>query len=303
MSLFNNRDQMWFGTIDPTTFARNMRWIPTPNTGADVSSLGFSAESTLLNGGGYARNSWDSHKNYQFSWGESASPELVSVMQAYRNGSYGRTPLYFNDPMQYQTNLLPKRVADPSMAVNYEAEPLIPGVYPRATPTGPTPTGLPSQSAVYDNMPAGISSFTMIPVPPGHTVGFGWSGQSVGASGTYGVIAAPQGIESWTVAEFPQPLPTSSGELISITGVGSPAGGVVIIGLYGAPEMPPVTIAGMTVRIAPPGEVLNTGGPWYSGEGHSGCQFVGNPTVVNYNGVDGGQLGLSVNLKETGAWA
>lgn len=303
MSLFNNRDQMWFGTIDPTTFARNMRWIPTPNTGADVSSLGFSAESTLLNGGGYARNSWDSHKNYQFSWGESASPELVSVMQAYRNGSYGRAPLYFNDPMQYQTNLLPKRVADPSMAVNYEAEPLVPGLYPRAVSTGATPTGLPAQSAVYDAFPIGQIVFAVIPVPPGHTVGFGWSGQSTETFGTYGISSVPMGITGWTGGNFPAPLPASSDTLISSTGVASSGGGALVLATSYAEGQSPITISGMTVRIAPPGEVLNTGGPWYSGEGHSGCQFVGNPTVVNYNGVDGGQLGLSVNLKETGAWA
>lgn len=43
-------------------------------------------------------------------------------------------------------------------------------------------------------------------------------------------------------------------------------------------------------------------GPWYSGEGHSGCRFVGNPTVVNYNGVGGGQIGLSAIFTEVGAW-
>lgn len=43
-------------------------------------------------------------------------------------------------------------------------------------------------------------------------------------------------------------------------------------------------------------------GPWMSGEGHSGCRFQGNPTIVNYNGVGGGQLGLSAIFEEVGAW-
>lgn len=297
MGLFNNRELMWFGTQD------RMQWIETPDTGADVSSLGFSSETTLQSGGGYSRNSWDSHKNFQFSWGESASPELVSTIQGYRNGSFGRGNILFNDPMQYQTNLLPKRWADPSMAVNFEAEPLARGLYPRATPTGSTPTGLPAQTAVYD-IPAGLApgagDVMVIPVPPGFTVGFGWMGASTGA---VSMITASSGMLSLGTF-YPTPLPPSSGTLISDTWVAGANGGFLQIALYN-PSASVVTasLAGLTVRMAPPGEILKTDGPWMSGEGHSGCQFVGNPTVVNYNGVDGGQLGLSVLLKETGAWA
>ena len=40
--------RMWFGTED------KMQWIDCPLQGADVSPLGWSAEGTLLNGGGYA---------------------------------------------------------------------------------------------------------------------------------------------------------------------------------------------------------------------------------------------------------
>lgn len=167
-STFYNRDKMWFGT---TEF---MQWIDTPNTGADVSNLSFSADTVLLNGGGYVRNSWDSHKTYQFSWGESASLALVHALNAYRNGSWGRGLIYFHDPMTYGTNILPKRWADPSMAANYEAAPLIPDVFPTTTPAAPGAAGLPITSANY-SLPTGYSSQTnnsehFIPIPPGMTL-------------------------------------------------------------------------------------------------------------------------------------
>lgn len=165
---FYNRDKMWFGTDD------FMQWIDTPNTGADVSNLGFSADSVMANGGGYVRNSWDSHKTYQFSWGESASLALAHAINAYRNGSWGRGLIYFHDPMTYGTNILPKRWADPSMAANYEAEPLIPDVFPTTIPAAPGPMGLPVTSATYP-LTTGYSSQTnnselFIPIPPGMTL-------------------------------------------------------------------------------------------------------------------------------------
>lgn len=171
MVVYDNVERIWFGT------EQRMGWIETPQTGADVSSIGQSAQATLQNGGGNVRNSWDSHKVYQFSWGDSAPPSLVSLLQAYRNGSYGRGFLYFHDPMHYTTNLLPKRWADPSMAVNYEAEPLIPDANPTAVPVVSTANNYPVNAARY-TLAASYSSQTnstehFIPIPDGMTLSLG----------------------------------------------------------------------------------------------------------------------------------
>lgn len=173
MDLYDNApvDRMWFGT------EQKMGWIETPQTGADVSSLGRSENAVLENGGGVARNSWDSHKVFQFSWGNGATPSMVSLLQAYRNGSYGRGLLYFHDPMFYHTNLLPKRWADPSMAANYEAEPIIPDVWPTTTPIVATPANHPITQANY-NVTSNYSSQSnnsehFIPIPDGMTLVLG----------------------------------------------------------------------------------------------------------------------------------
>lgn len=173
MDLYDNApvDRMWFGT------EQKMGWIETPQTGADVSSLGRSENAVLENGGGVARNSWDSHKVFQFSWGNGATPSMVSLLQAYRNGSYGRGLLYFHDPMFYHTNLLPKRWADPSMAANYEAEPIIPDVWPTTTPIVATSANHPITQANY-NVTSNYSSQSnnsehFIPIPDGMTLVLG----------------------------------------------------------------------------------------------------------------------------------
>lgn len=293
MSLYNNPSRMWFGT------EQKMVWIETPQTGADVSSLGMNAEETLLGGGGYARNSWDSHKVFQFSWGDSATLGMVSLLQAYRNGSYGRGFLYFHDPMHYATNLLPKRWADPSMAVNTEAEPLIPDVWPTALPVVATSNNYPINAAVY-SVPAGYSSQTndtelFIPIPDGMSLLLG-----AVYSGSGSVYVRTSG----GVADIPA-LAASDARVVNARIAGVPW---ARIGIRNTGATGSLAITGMTARLAdgvPDLPLAGTVamGPWFSGEGHSGCRFVGNPVVINYNGVDGGQVGLSATFKEVGAWA
>lgn len=309
MNTFINRDKMWFGTAD------YMQWIDTPETGADVSSVSFSADSALLNGGGYARTSWDSHKTYQFSWGDSASLALSHAINAYRNGTWGRGLIYFHDPMTYETNILPKRWADPSMAANYEAEPIIPDVFPTTSPASPGPLGLPVRTATY-RVPAGYSSQTnasehYIPVPPGMVLMLG--AVYSGVAKLYVRIDGGSPIDLVTL---------SAGDISSGTTVNTWVGGTnVYLGVrnttgaaaniilsaitarltdYASAPIQPV-VPGLSTGTAP--GFIPAMGPWMSGEGHSGVRFVGTPTTVNYNGVDGGQMGVSCTLKEVGAWA
>ena len=288
MGLFDNINEMWFGT------ERRMGWIPTPNTGAGAGSVGVFVESNLLRGGGHTRSSWDSHKEYAYNWGESASQSLVSRMQGYRNGSFGRGLLYFLDPMFYLTNLLPKRWADPSMAVNREGEPLVRDQWPTGVPQVDTANGYPVDGAAY-TLPAGYTSQNdgteiAIPIPPGFTLALG--AVYSGAGEVYYRTSA--GVTALTPLGLADPVVTNA----SVSGQDW-----VYLGLRNTSGSPAqITLGGMTARA---GSLLTTDlavGPWYAGEGHSGCRFQSDPTVVEYNGVGGGQLGLAVNFKEVGAW-
>lgn len=290
MDLYDNApvDRMWFGTEE------RMGWIETPQTGADVSSIGQAANEVLQNGGGTLRNSWDSHKVYQYSWGTGASQRMVSLLQAYRNGSYGRGLLYFHDPMYYATNLLPKRWADPSMAVNNEAEPIIPEVTPTGAPQVQSDNGYPVQAATYA-LPGNFDSQTdgselFIPIPPGFTLVFG----SVHSGSAQMYYRTPAGRTTVT------PLGLNDQAVANIAVTGVPW---VRIGFVNSlPVSRSITLGGMTARLARFVTSDLSAGPWFSGEGHSGCRFQGNPSVINYNGIGGGQIGLSAVLQEVGAW-
>lgn len=136
---------MWFGTKDYAQFIR------TPQTGADVSPSAWGVSGTFLNGAGYALNSFNSHKEYQFSWGSSAAREAAQTMKSYFDGSFGRGKLHFVDPLTYSTNVLPARWADPSITANFEGPRLVPGVDPYTVPTSNFQRlRLPVRTTVFD---------------------------------------------------------------------------------------------------------------------------------------------------------
>lgn len=141
----NGRRNLWFGTVD------KMGWVATPNRGADVSPEGWNEGGSLLNGGAYQLNSFNSAKNYVFEWPESSSREAAQLMKSYADGTYGRGLIYFVDPLCYTTNILPAMWADPSMAVGEETNTLVPGVTPTGIPsTGSDDLNLPVKSAYYN---------------------------------------------------------------------------------------------------------------------------------------------------------
>lgn len=299
--VFQNTDLMWFGTRE------RMQWIETPMSGANVSTSGTFAEADLVNGGAFVRNSRDAHKSYSFTWGNSADRRLSSLIRAYRNGSYGTGLIYFLDPMYYETNLLPQRWADPSMALETEAPNLTGDRFvPSAAITAPNSNGLPVRSAFYsfplnanyDGLRDGDSLF--IPIPPGAelllSAYYAQTGNAYikvrrnGVAGeTYNLTASGVG----ATATAPTVL------------AGGATGGYaeLYVGTATSGAASTLQIAGITARLRWPGSDSLTDPFWYTGEGHSGCEFVGSPTVYNNDGINGGHVSLSCELRETGSWA
>lgn len=299
--VFQNVDQMWFGTRD------FMQWIDTPNSGAQVSPSGTFAEADLINGGAYVRSSSDSHKTFGFSWGSSADRRLSSVIRAYRNGSYGRGLIYFLDPMYYETNLLPQRWADPSMALDVEAPNLTGDRFvPTSAITAANGNGLPVRSAFYsfpldanyDGLRDGDSLF--IPIPPGSELllaaYYAQTGNAYIKVRQAGVVGS-----TFNLAR----MAASASVLNPTVLAGGPFGSYaeLYLGTDTSGAASTLQIAGITARLRWPSSSADILDPfWYTGEGHSGCRFSADPQVYNNDGINGGHVSLSCQLTETGSW-
>lgn len=182
-----NRRKLWFGTPN------SMRWMPTPNRGADVSPSGWGTSGTTLNGGGYAFNSFGSHKQYVFEWPSTSSREDAQMLKSYADGTYGRDLIYFVDPLTYTTNVLPAQWADPSIGLGFEGSSLVYGVEPSGLPADSGVNDLPVRSATYDLTSIapgfrGVEDALFVPIPEGHTL---FLGAIYTATGTGGVFASP----------------------------------------------------------------------------------------------------------------
>ena len=296
--------KMWFGTKE------HLEWIDTPLSGADVSSAGWEANGSLLNGGGWGYASFGGHKNYNFSWSNASARAAASKMEAYRRGSYGRGLIYFHDPLTYDTNILPAHWADPSMALGGEAPSLVPGKFPVDIATPANTLNLPIRGARYDFESGddrgypGESKSLFIPVPPGYNLrmsaayvaqntnlGVYWAGVSAVGVGP-ATRLAPSQLED--PSSFPATLLTPGLTGVRIW-VGRSDTSTGALSLYG-----------MVARLIPaPRDVTSAParqGKWAPGDGHSGCVFSGFPTRVNLSGVNGGQVGYAATFREVGAW-
>lgn len=290
---------MWFGTVE------RMRWIDMPKETADMSPSAWSEGGDLLNGGGYERFSWGSHKMYTFEWSAASLYTHSQLMKSYRDGSFGRGLLYFLDPLTYDKNVLPARWANPAMACGYEGASHVYGVDPTSVAvSGGAANDYPVTAAQYDlsTIAAGYrtdSDTVFIPIPTGYTA---YVGAVYTATGTGHVYVSPVtsgGAVGTAVALTAVGLAGTN--LVPNTFTGG-AGIRVWVGKASSGAST-VTITALTVKmyrsdLTPPASFST--GPWVGGMGHSGCRFSGVPTHIASSGLKGGIAEYAATFRETG---
>ena len=322
---YADRNRLWFGT-----HAGGMRWMPTPLSGAEMSPEGWESGGTLLNGGGYQQNSFGSHKTYTFEWPSSSSREAAACMKAYADGTYGRGLIYFVDPLIYDQNILPAQWADPSMVLDYEGVSHVYGETPTGVPTTtPKPNHLPVTSAVYDltYITSGFRGFedaVFVPIPEGYSLILGAVYAAIGSGGVFASWQDSDG-EVQTAQRLTEVSPTEADNLLSDVAINGE--GVWLWVGKTSSGAASVTLTSMIARLVKTSD-LDTGsvygdgfygeftyggalpyrvaklfkGPWQSGMGHSGCRFIGKPTYIANNGVNGGQVSYSASFREVGLY-
>lgn len=315
--------RLWFGTLE------RMTWFRTPRPGADSSPSGWEAGGTLLNGGGYQGNSWNSHKVYTYDWPESSSRQEAQMMKSYADGSYGRGLIYFVDPLIFDQNVLPARWADPSMALDWDGASHVAGIDPTSSlTTSGDGLGLPVQSANYNMLNTavgwrGFEDAVYLPIPTGYTLVLG---AFYSATGTGRVLVAPHraGLTPGpTTTSLPQlannTSPTTVGSTFSdIPGVwlwiGKTASGAATVRLSAlraklVPSLPDGVGGGYGEDeygmewyggVAEGDSILIADETWMGGMGHSGTRFIGKPTYSPTSGVNGGQIGFAASFREVG---
>lgn len=282
-----SRKKMWLGT------QHHAQWVDCPLRGADMSPEGWGTDGTYLSGGGFVRQSQDSHRQYIFEWSGASSRQAAEVMQEYRDGVHSLSPddlIYFIDPLIYDRNILPKRWAQPGLLAPVTGDTFssLGSLALKPVPSNLVDEGLPIRGASIVSPFETASDFgqvteprqgcVYIPVPEGETVVIRIWGEWNVFNGIF--VRSLRHNGTWA-----DPAKVSGPFFVS--GVrGFLLGSVGEYDLYGAR---------VTVGNTPPQG-------WSPGLGHSGCRFVGNPSWTATSGVQGGQIGYAATLREVGDW-
>lgn len=297
-------------------------WITCPNAGADSSPESWSVDGTLLNGLGYALNSWGSNKVYQFAWPDSSSRQDAQLMKSFSDGTYGRGLVHFIVPTIYDTNILPSRWADPSIAVGDEGTGLVYEIDPEGVPTSNWEANMLPLTSAYYNLNAidagyrGSDDSLYVAIPDGYTLFLGSFYQATGSGGIFVRTVDYNGVES---ADIPVTALANSSSSVVADRFSGVRGIRIWVG-KSADGSASVTATAMLARLVKSSVIEGTGygeggfgegpyggvslpyyitsGPWIGGMGHSGCRFVGKPSFVSNTGVGGGQVGYAATFRE-----
>lgn len=300
--------KIYFGTRE------YMRWVKSPNSGVTMNRVGWTANGTYLDGGGWSRSSATTHFEPSMTWSFLNNAEVREIMDFYL-GNFGQGPFYWLDPFSMGTNVLPPHWSSPRLAAD-DAPPLVKGRRPTLSDTAANSLGLPSQTATYELRASDAFDSLAIPVPDGFAAHICAWGSSTGTAELV-MGAAPvtlTGASSfepvWTVASTVSGFATLTargegflrlaGLMVQVLPV---SGTAVIPGLGTTSDLP--TTPSLVVRSslsswAGPG---STAPRFMSGEGHSGCAFKGPPTRVGYSAPHAlDYQSVTAEFSEVGAW-
>jgi hypothetical protein len=308
-------NELWFGTL------QRFQWVPQPAAGVQRRVLSSYEAGTLERGGGFASRSYGEHVEFEFNFAhrEAHGPAGLDVFQEYRTGMWndlgavvdGFNPndlLYFLDPMNAAANLFAPHWAMPALALTGDW-PWI-GPYASNSATAASSYRQPPRTVTFNvthtaaTLPTEIARRFVIPIPPGYTLRWGWSGASTGT----GVVRAEAHHKTGgaTLVQNAAALsPTAATRLNQ--SINGDTYDYVTIGLARTSSVAStVSIASMLAQLHPNTVTPSLSGSHVRGTGNTGCQFAGSDISEIYEHVfehDGRHVkGLSFGLKEIGAW-
>jgi hypothetical protein len=189
--------QLFFGT------KQNLQFVPMPSSGIQRRNVQYAEASTLDRGGAFVTRSRGRHAEFDFSFGvrEAAGLTGLNVYQEYATGLWddyvgsvsGYNPnnlIYFADPMAMRENQFSPHWAAPMLALTGDYPHL--GPYASNAATAANTYRQPARTVTYNithainTLPTETYRQFLVPIPPGYTLRFGWSGAVTGT----GVIRA-----------------------------------------------------------------------------------------------------------------
>ena len=290
-----NRCAFWFGTEE------RMIWLDTPLSGADTSPEAPRSSGTLLNGGGFGFTSRVTHRLYRYDWRRTSDRRLIEELQAYRMGLFGHGLIYFHDPLTFTSNVLPASWSAPGMFTDGAGDAVFPGWTLTTSRQSSGNLNLPVMT-LRMSANTGQATFrreVFVPIPEGYQLHLGAFYQGSKAAPYYRVMD-----DAGNVSDTFEPVPRLDPAKANVVSPTPITGRGVYLSIRGTAANCWVDLQAMVGRLFKAGTAKEQDfmGPFGIGLGHSGAVFESEPTIVEYNGVGGGQFGASATFREVGNW-
>lgn len=297
----------FFGTLG------YMRNPPLPLQGMQSTDSGYASMMPLGNGGNVGLRSSQSHKSYTVSFsGVTSDVSGIDLYPQFRSGHFGSGLLYFNNPYDYETNLLAPGWASPGLAEEgwYKiANPLTSAVSYAATGASVASQGQPVRTATYtvtsaaNVVPTEAYYRHVVVIPPTHRLLLGWSGT---ASGTGRVAVRPVQVGdgvTYAAVQGLTPLAATGATRTNVAFSGATYKAIEIFINRTDATASAVGITSMLAELQPLADTLaHVSGPHRRGNGHTGCMFADDAVVESYIYMNPPRKGISTTLEEVGAW-
>lgn len=286
--------RMWFGTRGFET------WVPSPSINPDYGRAGWdSGVQQFTNGQAGYRGSKSAHNTYSLSWGPTNSSEAIRPITDFADGIFDGEDdvnlIYWIDPMARDKNVLPQAMAVPSLGCE-DAPPLVTSATgfgrPIAVATPANRFRYPARGARFSMDPDSITYSQYIPIPPGYSA---W----VGVHGDGDNIMQVRRVRGKVDQGTPILLRNIGLDARQVnTEVDSTEASGIVLEFAPVTSRRVFTLYGLVVQILRTGE-RPVGTTFISGQGHSGCQFVGKPSKTPYSAFYD-RVALTARLEETG---
>ncbi len=297
--------QVWFGI--PT---ERMQWVPAPLAGAQSSNVGYVESMQLDNGGAALARSSGYHKRYEFEFNAPLEgSDGLDVFNKFASGFYGQGLIYFADPYIFERNLFPAHWASPGLVeqgwpeIYYQSSNYVEPVFTdtAANSYNQPPRTMQQVTTLGSTTPnARNYASCILPVPPGYTLHFGWSGsvsgvgrvyyRTIDSTGAYGTPTAITALSATSATRMNTSIASSSAVAVQFYfGASSASTGQV-------------DVTSMMAQLHPTGSSPTLTGDHIPGEGHTGLMFADDARVETYQYINPPRKALSTTLVEVGAW-
>lgn len=294
---------MWFGTLYETvpgtsssSVKARMSLVPVPDPDIQMGSEGYAETLDFEYGGADVVSSAQSHRVYEMAWGARANEMSagLDLIKRYSQRGFGPGLIYFADPFNYETNLLPPHWADPSLIE--EGWRNIYDVDPTFAQTASNSYDQPLTTATWavDGAPADKRGICVIPVHPLMTLHVGFSGAADGTAavtvrpintdGSYASTSALTLLDATTATRMNATFAGSSYKAVEIyfTGTGDLELTSGMAQLWATGTSPTLT------------------GSFVPGQGNTGCRFESPAVPEEYRFAGNRMKGLAATLVEVG---